>query len=248
LLPVGVDPHSYEPTPSDIRKAAESQVIIANGAGFEGFIEELVKNAGGKASGHSLQLITASEGLTSRQSAGAAIDPHFWLDPTLAVRYVENIRQGLSQADPAGAEVYAKNAEAYTEKLMELDGWIKTKVEGVPPKRRLLVTNQESFGYFADRYGFTVIGAITPSVSASASPSAQELAALVDNIRQSGAPAVFLETGSNPQLAQQLTAETGIQIAPELYTHSLSNPDGPAPTYIQMMEYDTEVIVGALAQ
>jgi manganese/iron transport system substrate-binding protein len=120
------------------------------------------------------------------------------------------------------------------------------QVAQIPAERRLLVTNHESFGYFADRYGFRIVGAIVPSVSTGAAPSAQQLAMLVDRIKATGAPAVFLETGANPQLADQLAQETGVRVVTGLYTHSISAPDGPAPTYLEMLRYNTQAIVEAL--
>ena len=144
-------------------------------------------------------------------------DPHFWLDPTKAITYVENIRDGLSQADPAGKDVYAANAAAYIAQLQELDTWIAQQVgQSIPAERRQIVTNHESFGYFADRYGFTIIGTVVPSVSTGSAPSAQQLARLVDRIKATGAPAIFLETGANPQLAQQVAAETGVKVVTDL--------------------------------
>ena len=247
LLPVGVDPHGYEPTPSDAAKVANSDVLIINGAGFEAFLQNLLQHAGGQR-----LVIESSAGLTSRlpkqgeQAPSEGTDPHFWLDPNNAIKYVENIRDGLSRADPDGTAVYAANAQAYIAQLKELDGWIAEQVQMVPPERRLLVTNHESFGYFADRYGFKVIGAIVPSVSTEASPSAQQLARLVDSIKAAGAVAIFLETGSNLQLAQQVAQDAGVKVVTGLYTHSVSAADGPAPTYIEMMKYNTRAIVEAL--
>ncbi len=173
-------------------------------------------------------------------------DPHFWLDPLLVIHYVENIRDGLTSADPDGKAVYAANAAAYIERLKQLDAEIQAMVAQIPAEKRLLVTNHESFGYFADRYGFRVIGTVIPSVSTGSAPSAQQLARLVDRVRQTGASAVFLETGANPQLAQQLAAETGVKVVEGLFTHSITGPEGPAPTYIEMMRYNTALIVDAL--
>lgn len=258
LFPVDMDPHAYEPTPGDVARVAQSTVLIINGAGLEeGFLEALLHNAGGQR-----VVIEAAAGLTLRaapeehEQAGEAAageenhhhagDPHLWLDPLQVIHYVENIRDGLSQADPDGAALYAQNAAAYIQELRALDAWTAEQVAQIPPERRLLVTNHESFGYFADRYGFQVIGAIIPSFSTGASPSAQQLAALVEQIKATGAPAVFLETGSNPQLAQQLAAETGIKVVSDLYTHSITGADGPAPTYLAMMRYNTAQIVAAL--
>lgn len=173
-------------------------------------------------------------------------DPHFWLDPNNIIKYVENIRDGLIAADPAGKDVYTQNTAAYIAQLKELDSWIQTQVAQIPAERRLLVTNHESFGYFADRYGFKVIGTVIPSVSTGASPTAQELAALSDHIRETGVPAIFLETGASPQLAQQLAAETGIKVVTELFTHSITEPGGKAPTYISMMKHNVNAIIEAL--
>jgi ABC-type Zn uptake system ZnuABC Zn-binding protein ZnuA len=249
LIPLGLDPHSFEPTPSDAARIADSRVLIVNGAGFEAWLDKILQNAGGQR-----LVIEASGGLPGRKPAANEPprdpdhpgDPHFWLDPLKVVHYTENIRDGLTQADPPGKEIYARNAEIYVARLKELDGWIAAQVTQIPPERRLLVTNHESLGYFADRYGFRVVGAVIPSVSAGASPSAQQLAGLIDAIRKSGAPAVFLETGSSPQLAEQVGRETGAKVVSGLYTHSVTAPDGPAPTYIDMMKRNVEMIVAAL--
>ncbi len=242
LIPAGVDPHAFEPAPQDVARIAGSSVLVVNGAGFEEWLTRTLENAGG-----SRLLIVASQGLTPHPAENPAEhalgDPHFWLDPILAKTYVNNIRDGLSQVDPAGKAVYTANAAAYQQKLDDLDAWIRSQVETIPPARRLLVTNHESFGYFADRYGFTIVGAVVPSVSSSASPSAQDLARLIDLIRQSGAPAIFLESGTNPQLADQVARDTGIRVVTGLLTHSFG-PD--AQDYIDMLKLDTQLIVDAL--
>lgn len=245
LIPLGVDPHGFQPAPADVKKVADSQVLIVNGAGFEEFLEELLQNAGGERT-----LIEAAAGLTMRENPVGEHDregdPHFWLDPLSVIKYVENIRDGLSQADPAGAKAYAANADDYIAQLDELHAWITTQVQQIPEANRKLVTNHESFGYFADRYGFQGVGTIIPSVSTGASPSAQELAALVKHVKEAGVKAVFLETGSNPQLARQVAQETGIKVVTELFTHSVTDAKGPAPTYLDMMRYDVKAMVEAL--
>jgi len=248
LMPLGVDPHSFEPTPQDIAKAAACQVLIVNGAGLEAFLEKTLQNIGGER-----QIIEASAGLQSRRlddigahDDEALVDPHFWLDPLNAIHYVENIRDGLNQADPAGAQVYAANAAAYIEQLRQLDAWIAQQVETITPARRQLVTDHESFGYFADRYGFTIVGMVIPSVSTDASPSAQQTAQLIERIRAAGAPAIFLEAGANPQLADQVAREADVKVVADLYTHSITDAQGPAPTYIELMKHNTRAIVEAL--
>ncbi len=261
LMPIGADPHSFEPTPVDVKKVADCNVLIVNGAGFEEFLDKLLKNAGG-----AHKVIEASTGLTSRamrEGEPAEMsdtdlaepqggdhrhegDPHFWLAPGNMITYVQNIQKGLSEADADGAKIYATNADAYIARLKELDRWIADQVALIPPGRRLLVTNHESLGYFADRYGFRIIGTIVPSVSTGSSPSAKQLAMLADRIKATEARAIFLETGTNPQLARQLATETGIKVVTDLYTHSISIPSGPAPGYIEMMKYNTSAIVDAL--
>jgi len=247
LMPAGVDPHAYEPTPGDLARVADSDVLILNGAGLEESLLEMLRNAGGER-----LVIEACAGLASRAVPEANTssehqegDPHFWLDPNHVIHYVENIRAGLSEADPAGAATYAANAQQYVARLSELDRWIAEQVAAIPADRRLLVTNHESFGYFADRYGFRVVGTIIPGVSTGAAPSARQLAELVDAVKAAGVRAVFLETGSNPQLAQQLAREAGIRVVTQLYTHSPA-ADGPAAGYLGMMEYNTRAIVDAL--
>ena len=248
LIPTGLDPHAFEPAPADVARIASAQVLIINGAGLEEWLQKTLDNAGGQ---H--QVITASTGLSSRNpTPGEPLDtahpgdPHFWLDPLNAVRYVENIRDGLIQSDPAGRDTFTANAADYITKLRDLDTWVISQVSQVPPARRLLVTNHESLGYFADHYGFKIVGVIIPSVSTDSSPSAAQFAALVDAVRTAGAPAVFLETGANPQLASQLAQETGVRVVTGLYTHSTTTPDGPAPTYIDMIKANVNAIVEAL--
>ena len=248
LIPLGVDPHAYEPTPQDVAKIADSQILIINGAHLESWLDKTLLNAGGK---HIV--IEASAGLPSRKpTANEALDPnqvgdpHFWLDPTKVMHYVEKIRDGLTKADPEGEKVYAQNADNYISQLDDLDNWIKAKVNTIPPQKRLLVTNHESFGYFADQYGFSIVGTVIPSTSSEAAPSAQQMAALIDTIKQMGVKAIFLETGANSQLADQIAQETGAAVITDLYTHSITGLNGEAPTYIDMMKHNVKLIVDAL--
>ena len=168
-----------------------------------------------------------------------------WLDPNLVVTYVENIRDGLIQVDPEGAEIYKSNADAYIAQLKDLDAWIVEQVNTVPAERRLLVTNHEAVGYFAERYGFEVAGSVIPSFSSNAAPSAQEMASLIDEIKKLNAPAIFLDTADNNTLAQQIADETGVMIVDDLHLESLTE-GAPAATYIDMMKYNVSRIVEAL--
>lgn len=257
LLPIGADPHAYQATPADVVKISGSNVLILNGIEYEHFIESLLESADGER-----LVVVATDGLKPREmgegqgvenadEAGSgsggreAGDPHLWLDPTLVVKYVENIRDGLSQADPEGAEIYKANADLYIAKLRELDAWIVEQVGAIPVERRLLVTNHGALGYFAGRYGFTIVDTILPSFSSDASASAREVAAAIEAIKSSGAPAIFLDEVENATLADQISAETGVEVVGGLHLESLTD-GAPAGTYVDTVKYNVSLIVEAL--
>ena len=242
LLPFGADPHSYQPIPQDVAKVTDSDLLIVNGADYEHFLGTVLENAGGERI-----VVEAAAGLKVRGDAGAehGVDPHLWLDPNNVIRYVENIRTGLVKVDPAGADVYAANAQAYTVQLQELDTWIREQVDSIPAERRLLVTNHDSLSYFSERYGFTVIGTVVEGTSSIAAPSAQQMSALIDQIKATGAPAVFLDAAESPTLANQIASDAGVTVVTDLYFGSLT--DGPpAGTYIDMMRHNVTRIIEAL--
>lgn len=244
LLQPGVDPHSFEPTPQDIAKISESQLLIVNGLGYESWLSKALQNLDSQQS-----LVIASNGLSPKVDPSgehADGDPHLWMNPLNVVRYVENIRNGLVTADPAGKQAYTKNAEIYIAKLKELDQWIKTTVSEIPVEKRLLVTNHDSLGYLAQAYEFKVVGAVIPSITNGSAPSARQMTELIDAIKQSGAKAIFLDIGENQALADQIASETGLKVITDLYVETLSKSDGPAPTYIEMMKHNIEQIVTAL--
>ncbi|MHB1006459.1 MAG: metal ABC transporter substrate-binding protein [Chloroflexota bacterium] len=244
LLPPATDPHSFESTPGDVRRLADADVVIIHGQGLEQPLGPALKSVRANA-----LVAEASAGLKPTVREGDASgepDMHFWLDPNFAVTYADNIRQALSKADPAGASVFETNARAYSAKLKDLDAWVRAQVDTVPSARKLLVTDHESLGYFADRYGFRYVGAVVPSVSPGAAPSAKEMASLLEAIRVSGAPAVFFELGTNRQLVDQIAREAGVKVGPPLYSHALSKSDGPAPNYIEMIKFDVNAIVQTL--
>lgn len=242
LLPIGMDPHSYQPTPQDTAKISKSKVLIVNGAGYEHFLESMLVNADGERT-----LIEASAGLRLRSDpeGDQGVDPHVWLDPNNVIVYVENVQAGLVKFDPENAAVYRSNAEMYIRQLKELDTWINDQVAQIPPERRLLITNHEALGYFAERYGFTVVGTVIESFSSDASPSAQQMAALVDQIESSKAPAIFLDASDNSALARQIADETDVKVITDLHLESLT-AGAPASTYLEMMKYNVTQILEAL--
>ena len=253
LLPIGADPHAYQAAPSDVAKISESNLLILNGVEYEHFIEPLLENAGGERI-----IVEATAGLephpaeehADETESGAgheheAGDPHMWLDPNLVITYVENIRNGLIEADPEGTEIYKANADAYIAQLKDLDKWIVEQVDTIPAERRLLVTNHEAVGYFAERYGFEVVGAVIPSLSTDAGTSAKEMSALIEQIKASGAPAIFLGEVENADLANQIAEESGVKVVDNLYLESLTDGE-PAATYIEMMRHNVTSIVNSL--
>ncbi|MGB7537756.1 MAG: metal ABC transporter substrate-binding protein [Anaerolineales bacterium] len=257
LIPFGTDPHEFDPAPKDMVIVSESDLLIVNGGGLEGWLAEALKTIGGNR-----VLVTASQGLASRQTAmpsitpspsGASptpsisnVDPHFWMNPLLVKTYVANILDGLIRIDPTNETLFRQNASAYLSKLEQLDQWILSQVALIAPDQRLLVTDHDDLGYFADRYGFRIIGAILPSVSPDAEPSASQIAALIGQIRATHARAIFLDTGANTQLADQISQETGCRVVTGLYIHSLTPPGGAASTYLNLINYDVTLMVEAL--
>jgi ABC-type Zn uptake system ZnuABC Zn-binding protein ZnuA len=242
LLPIGADPHSYQPTPQDAARIADSKLLIINGAGYEHFLEPLLENDRGER-----EVVEASAGVSPREDAGSAheVDPHMWLDPNNVIIYVENIREGLTRFDPGGAAVYQSNADAYIARLRDLDAWIVGQVNQIPAEKRLLVTNHEALGYLAGRYGFTVAGTVIKSFSSGASPSAGQMADLIDQIKSSGAQAIFLDASDSEMFARQIADETGVRVVTDLHLESLTD-GAPAATYLDMMKHNVTRIVEAL--
>jgi len=242
ILPIGADPHSYQPTPRDMARIADSDLLIINGAEYEHFLESLLENANGES-----KFVEASAGISPREDAESehGVDPHMWLDPNNVIIYVENIREGLTHFDPDGAAAYQSNADAYVAELKSLDTWITQQVSQIPVEKRLLVTNHEALGYFAERYDFSITGTLIESFSSDASPSAGQMANLIDQIKSSSAPAIFLDSSDNESLAKQISDETGVRVVTGLHLESLTD-GAPAATYIDMMEHNVTLIVDAL--
>jgi ABC-type Zn uptake system ZnuABC Zn-binding protein ZnuA len=245
LLPAGADPHNFEPAPRDIAAVSEAQVIFTNGAGLEEFMQRLIENAGGEAQvvplSDTLDLITASP----EEDEHGRFDPHVWLDPNNVARWAPLIAASLSELDPANTASYQENASRYLEDLQALDSWIQEQVSQIPKAERNILSDHLVFAYFARRYDFEQVGAAVPAFSTLAEPSAQELAALEDQIRQGGVKAILVGTTVNPALSERIARDTGIQVVP-IYSGSLSPPDGPAPTYLDYMRYNVSAIVQAL--
>jgi zinc/manganese transport system substrate-binding protein len=171
-------------------------------------------------------------------------DPHAWQDARLALRYVETIAAGMSAADPAGTTVYQANAAAFAAEIEALDRDIRAAVAAIAPERRIVVTSHDAFGYFADAYGLRFVA--PQGVSTDSEASARDVAALIRQIRAEGIRAVFVESISDPRLAEQIARETGAKVGGRLYSDALSPPDGPAASYIAMMRHNLAMLTAAL--
>lgn len=243
LLPVGADPHSFEPSPQDMAMVSKAGVVFASGAGLEAFLTPLIENAGAKD-----RVVDVSQGINlltgSGESAGG-YDPHVWTDPNNVMIWVQNIQAALSQADPQHADAYKGNADQYDAKLKDLDAWIREQIATIPQANRKIVTDHLIFGYFANRYGVEQVGAVVPGYSTLAAPSAQELAALETEIQKYGVKAIFVGNTVNSTLEQRVADDTHIKLV-YIYSGSLSAVDGPAATYLDYMHYDVGEIVTAL--
>lgn len=243
LLPVGSDPHTFEPTPQDIVRVAEADIIFTTGTSLEAFMDPLLRNAGGKA-----VVVRASDGinlLDAPVGEDPGNDPHVWFDPNNVMIWADNIQTSLSQADPANAEAYQTNADQYKQKLSELDNWVRQQIAQIPEVDRKLVTDHLIFAYFASRYGLEQVGAVVPSYSTMAEPSAQQLATLEDAIRTLGVKAVFVGNTVNPTLAKRVAEDTGIQLV-YIYTDSLTEAGGPAGNTLDLIRYTVNAIVSGL--
>jgi ABC-type Zn uptake system ZnuABC Zn-binding protein ZnuA len=171
-------------------------------------------------------------------------DPHVWFDPNNVMVWAENTASALAEADPENAAAYHERAEAYIEQLEELDRWIRSRVGTIPPEHRKLVTDHTSFGYFAEEYGFEQVGAVIPAPTTEAETSGQQLAELVDTIRETGVGVIFVSADTDPSLAERIAEDTGAEVV-ALYFGSLTAGE-PAGTYLEFMRSNVETIAAAL--
>src|SRR5580700_7471162 len=233
------DVHVYTPTPADARKVAEARLLVVNGFGLEGWLPRLLQAAGGKAS-----IVTVTKGIAPLR-LGSDADPHAWQSVANAKLYVANIRDALAAADPSDADYFASKAEAYLAKLEALDGEVRQAVGQIPENRRQVISTHDAFGYFAARYGIRFIAPL--GVSTEQEASARDIAAIIKQVKAAHIPAVFLERISDPRLMRRISAETGARIGGTLYSDSLSDEKGEAPTYIDMVRHNIRTLTSALA-
>lgn len=246
LVGAGEDAHGYQPRPSDARLVKNAGLVVANGLGFDPWLERLARSAGYRG-----PVILASRDARTLEMAASGtahdhpeMDPHAWQDVSQARNYVATLAAALEQADPAGAAEYRNQAARFDAQLLALDQDIRQAIARLPPERRLVVTNHDAFGYFARAYGIRFLAPV--GLSSNAEPTAGGVAALIRQIRQTHAPAIFMENISDPRLLERIQRESGARPGGTLYSDALA-PNPPADTYVGMMRENLRVLVAALA-
>jgi len=235
---VGAEIHGYEPTPGDLRRAQGADLIIDNGLGLEAWFEQFLANL-------DVPRVVASEGVEPVLIAGTmAPNPHAWMSPVAAEQYIETIRAALTDLDPEGGPEFAGNADAYTGELRALAAELTAAIEVVPATSRVLVTCEGAFSYLARDLGLDE-QYIWP-VNAEQQSTPQRLADTIRLVRERQVPAVFCESTVSADPMLQVAESTGARYAGELYVDSLSEPDGPVPSYLDLLRYDLALIVDGL--
>lgn len=239
----GVDPHEYQLKTADARAIAKAQIILRNGLGADAFLDKAVGNS--KAT-----VVTLTDGLALREgtsdTGAPSRDPHVWHDPRNDIAMVDAIVKVLATADPSHAATFEANGRAYQERLRQTDREVQAIINSIPPASRKMVTDHDAFGYFAARYGLTVVGTVIPGVSTSSEPSAASVAALVQTIRREGVRAVFAESSVDPKVARRVAEETNVRIVDDLYGDSLGAPGSGADTIEGMLLSNARKIADAL--
>lgn len=241
------DAHVFQPRPSEAEAIRGAALVVRNGLGFEPWLDRLLRST--RFAG---PVTTATEGIAPRRAAPSpghshgpdAPDPHAWQDVQLAQSYVRRIAEGLAGILPAEAAAVRDGAGAFIARLAALDAWVRERLAEVPPPRRVLVTSHDAFGYFAAVYGVRVLA--PQGMGGHAQPSAQQVAALIRQIRAERITAVFLEGPGSQAVMERLAADAGVVPRGRLYADTLSAPDGPAPTYEAMVRHNLGLMVPAM--
>jgi ABC-type Zn uptake system ZnuABC Zn-binding protein ZnuA len=235
LLPANADPHDYEVRPGDVKALADADLVISSGGDLDHWLEPVIDH------------VRTIEGDSEDEGDDHAVDPHWWQDPRNAVEAVAAIEAGLTAADPGGAPAYERNAREYTRRLTALDGAVAGCIDKLPPAQRKLVTTHDALGYYADRYGLEVVGAVIPSLSTQAQASAGEVADLVDTIKREQVKAIFAESSVNPKIEQVVADQAGAEIGKPLWADTLGPRGSDGDTYLKSIASNTRSIVDGLS-
>lgn len=241
LIKPGAEIHGYEPTPRDIVKTQKADLVLWNGMNLERWFEKFFENVRGVPQVVLTEGITPM-GITEGPYTGKP-NPHAWMSPTNAIHYVENIRAALTRIDPAHAEGYAANAHAYTARIQALDAPVRAQLARIPEDQRWLVTSEGAFSYLCRDYGLRPLY-LWP-INADAQGTPRQVQAVIDRIREYKIPVLFSESTVSDKPARQVARETGARYGGVLYVDSLTDANGPAPTYLALLERNANTIVTA---
>jgi ABC-type Zn uptake system ZnuABC Zn-binding protein ZnuA len=241
LVPAGSDVHTYQAKPDDLRAVATADLIVMNGLGLDDWLEETIASSSAEAPIVRLAVDLPGVELLPGEDPGTQ-NPHLWMDVSYARKYVAKIETALEGIDPRGATAYQASAAAYDATLADLDAWVGAQVDTIPEANRKFVLFHDALPYFARAYGLTVVGVAVEAPGQD--PSAGEIAALIDAIRESGVKAIFSEDQFPTDLVDQLARETGTTVEADLYDDSLG--DDPVTSYEAMIRWDVDKIVAAL--
>jgi ABC-type Zn uptake system ZnuABC Zn-binding protein ZnuA len=248
ILVPNTDPHDYEPRPDDVTNTADAKIVFENGDNLDAWMGKVVDDSGSDAKvvdlGASVPVKLPGE---SSGPEASQFDPHWWHDPRNAEAAVREIATQLSAIDPADRAAFEANAAAYEAKLKALDSAITRCFDSVPASDRKLVTDHDAFGYFADRYGIQVVGAVIPSQTTQAQPNAQDLSDLADVVRSEHVKAIFPESSLSPKLAETIASQTGAMVGQELYGDTLGPEGSDGDTYLKMEASNTEAMFQAFS-
>lgn len=245
LMKPDADPHSFEISAQEAATLRNADLLVSNGLGLEEGLQQHLDAADGVpafVAGDAIEVLDYSEG-----DAAGMPDSHFWTDPARMIDVVDALEPVLAELEGIDGEALDATVDAYRSQLRALDAEMTEAFATIPHERRALVTNHHVFGYLAERFDFEIVGAVIPGGTTLAAPSASDLADLVDAIDETGVPAIFAESSSPDRLVQALASEADVQVdVIELFTESLTGPDGGAPDYLTMMRINTERITTGL--
>ncbi len=250
IVPEGTNSHTFEPAPSTAVKLSEADLIFINGLNLE--LPSLKMAQANLKDGAEIvllgeQTITPDDYVYdfSFPKEARNPNPHLWTNPILALRYAEIVRDRLIKRDPANADYYKANYDAFTQRINDLDEAIRATTASIPENNRKLLTYHDSFAYFAPRYGYTIIGAIQPADFSQ--PSAQEMAALIDQLKAEGVPAIFGSEVFPSPVLDQIGREAGVSYVDTLRDDDLPGEPGEANhSYLGLMVYDLQIMAKAL--
>ena len=243
IVPVGGDPHSYDPVPSDLTLINQAQVVLKNGLTFEKWMDKLIDN-----SGSSAEVVLITKGITpiTSQTYSGSPDPHAWMDAENGLIYAENIYQTLLKLLPEHEQELTDRFQAYQQRINDTHQTILSLIQEIPDSQRILITSHDAFQYFGQKYGLRLESVLGTSTDAEA--QTRDVEALVQVLRANPVPAVFVESTVNPKMLQQIAADNQVIIGGSLYSDSIGDEDSEAPTYLDMLLHNSRTISNALSK